>query len=188
MQQQKVSKQQNFLSGAIVLVVANAIVKVIGALFKIPINNLIGADGMGIFSVAYNLYTALFVLSTAGLPVAVSKMVAEAKALGKWNEIHRIVKMAAAIFVTVGAVGSLILYFGDSWLVGVVGNSMAYYAVKAIAPAIFFVAISSVFRGYYQGLSNMYPTAFSQVIEAVCKLGFGFVLVIVLVKAGMDIQ
>ena len=188
MQQQKVSKQQNFLSGAIVLVVANAIVKVIGALFKIPINNLIGADGMGIFSVAYNLYTALFVLSTAGLPVAVSKMVAEAKALGKWNEIHRIVKMAAAIFVTVGAIGSLILYFGDSWLVGVVGNSMAYYAVKAIAPAIFFVAISSVFRGYYQGLSNMYPTAFSQVIEAVCKLGFGFVLVIVLVKAGMDIQ
>ena len=146
MQENKESKQQNFLSGAIVLLVANALVKVIGALFKIPLNNMIGADGMGIFSVAYNLYTALFVLSTAGLPVAVSKMVAEAKALNKWDEIHRIVNMAAGIFVTIGAIGSMILYFGDAWLVGIVGNSMAYYAVKAIAPAIFFVAISSVFR------------------------------------------
>lgn len=186
--QENRDKQQNFLSGAIVLVVANALVKVIGALFKIPLTNMIGAEGMGIFSVAYNLYTALFVLSTAGLPVAVSKMVAEAKALEKWDEIHRIVRVAAIIFVTVGAAGTIVLYFGDAWLVGIVKNSMAYYAVKAIAPSIFFVAISSVFRGFYQGLSNMYPTAFSQLIEAVCKLVFGYVLVIIMMKAGMDIQ
>lgn len=182
------SKKQTFLQGAMVLIFANAVVKVIGAIFKIPLTNLIGDDGMGLFTVAYNLYTFMFVLSTAGLPVAVSKMVAEANALGRPKEVRRIVEIAFITFVTIGAVASLIMFFGAGAFVNFIKNDMAYKAVLAISPAVFFVAISSTFRGYYQGMSNMYPTAISQVIESVFKLVAGFGLAYIAIRANLGLE
>ncbi len=182
------NKQNNFLMGAFVLVVANALVKVIGAVFKIPLTNLFGKEGMGIFTVAYNIYTALFIISTAGLPVAISKMVAEASALGRKNEVRKILSVAFRVFAIVGAAASLIMFFGAHVFTGIVKNSMAYYAVLAISPALLFTAIMSTIRGYYQGLSNMVPTALSQVIEALCKLIFGYGLAAFLLKAGYSIE
>jgi len=181
-------KKQSFLQGALVLVIANALIKVIGAIFKIPLDNLIGADGMGLFLVAYYLYNMMFVLSTAGLPVAVSRMVAESNALGKGNEVKKIVRVAMTMFLTIGAVCSVAMFFGANLYVESVQNSRAFYSVLAISPAVFFVAIMSVYRGYYQGISNMYPTAISQVIEALSKLLLGYTFAYVLLKMGYGVE
>ena len=180
-------KKQSFLQGALVLVIANALIKVIGAIFKIPLDNLIGADGMGLFLVAYYLYNMMFVLSTAGLPVAVSRMVAEANALGKYTEVKRIFRVALILFMIIGAIGTGVMVIFAQPLVNMIGNSRAYYPVLAIAPSIFFVTIVSAIRGYFQGLSNMVPTAVSQVIEAACKLGIGYCAALWAIRSGMDL-
>ncbi len=181
-------KKQSFLQGALVLVIANALVKVIGAIFKIPLDNLIGADGMGLFLVAYYLYNMMFVLSTAGLPVAVSRMVAESNALGKGAEVKKIVRVALGMFLTIGAACSIAMFIGARFYVESVQNTRAFYSVLAIAPAVFFVAIMSVYRGYYQGISNMYPTAISQVIEALSKLLLGYTFAYLLLKSGYGVE
>lgn len=167
-------ENKTYLRGALILIISNAIVKIIGAIFKIPLTNLIGKEGLGYFSVAYNIYSALFVLSTAGLPVALSKMIAEADALGRVIEVRKIVRVAFSTFAVVGAAASGVMFFGARQITMFIGNASAYPAVLAIAPALFFVSVTSTIRGYYQGLSNMAPTAVSQIIEALCKLVVGF--------------
>lgn len=167
---------------------ASIIVKVIGALFSIPLTNLYGAEGTGIFNVAYYIYTAMFIISTAGLPVAVSKMVAEAKALGRIKEARRIGKVALIAFTVIGLFFTLVMIFGVDLFMDLAKNSMAREAVLAVAPTIFFICIVSAIRGYYQGLSNMIPTAFSQVIEALGKLIFGLGLAYYLMNRGFGIE
>ncbi len=182
------SRKQTFLQGALILIATNAVVKLIGAVFKIPLDNLIGADGMGLFSVAYNLYSAMFVLSTAGLPVAVSRMVAHSNALGRVREVRKILFVSFGVFVGVGAVCSIGMFFGAGAFVRSIPNTRALYAVLAVSPAIFFVSLMSVFRGYYQGLSDMVPTAVSQVIEAVCKLILGYGFAYLALAAGYGVE
>lgn len=179
-------KKQNFIEGAMILVVASALVKIIGAFYKIPLKNIVGSEGMGLFSVAYQLYNVMLVVATVGLPVALSKMVAEAVTLGKMREVRRIVKVGAAVFVPIGAVCSVLLLAFAKPLAAAFGNGDAALAVVAIAPSVLLVAVISVFRGYYQGLSNMVPTAVSQVIEALCKLGIGLVLATLALRRGMS--
>lgn len=181
------SGKQSFLHGTVILAGATAIVKIIGAIYKIPIGNLLGGDGYAHFMVAYNVYSVLLVLSTAGLPVAVSKMVAEANARGKAREIRSIFKIAMAVFLVVGLLSALGIFISADFITADIMNSPdSVYAVRVIAPACLFVAIMSVFRGYYQGLSNMYPTAISQIIEAMSKLVIGYGLAWWLAKNGYD--
>ncbi|MGE4549531.1 MAG: oligosaccharide flippase family protein [Intestinibacillus sp.] len=181
-------KKQNFVEGAFILLLANLLVKVIGALFQIPLKNMIGSDGFpafGLFSMSYRIYMAMLVVSTVGLPAALSKMVAEATTLGREHEVRRIVKVAACVFVPVGAVCSLLLYFGAGTLAGLIQSPDATLAVQAIAPSVLMVAILSVFRGYYQGKSNMVPTAVSQVIESLGKLFVGLGLAFMGMRHGL---
>ena len=105
-------KQQSFVKGAAVLIAANLVVKVIGAVFRIPLDQLLGKSGMGLFNVAYVLYTTMLVISTAGLPVAVSKLVSESASLGRVQESRRIAWTAGIVFAAVGAVFSAVLYWG----------------------------------------------------------------------------
>lgn len=170
--QERVKK--SFVQGAAVLIAANVAVKVIGAVFRIPLDQLLGKSGMGLFNVAYVLYTTMLVISTAGLPVAVSKMVAEAVSLGRARETRRIAVAAGLVFPAVGALFSAILFFGAEQLSALVGNPSARLAVMAIAPSVFCVALISVIRGYFQGLNDMKPTAVSQLIEALGKLLLGY--------------
>ncbi len=179
-------KKQNFLVGAAILTAAGIIVKVIGALFKIPVGKILGAEGNAIFNNAYNIFSFAYVLSTAGLPVAVSKMVSEANVMGRNAEIKRIVRIAAATFLTIGAIGMFALIFGHKLFANLIGNPDAAIAVLAIAPTLFFVALISIFRGYYQGMSNMVPTAISQIIEASGKLIFGVAFSLYLKSRGYD--
>lgn len=182
-------KKQNFVQGAFILLLANLLVKIIGALFQIPLKNMIGSDGFpafGLFSMAYRIYTAMLIVSTVGLPAALSKMVAEATTLGREHEVRRIVKVAACVFVPVGALCSLLLYAGADTLAALIHAPDAAYAVMAVAPSVLMVSILSVFRGYYQGKSNMAPTAASQVIEALGKLCIGLGLAYLGMQRGLD--
>ena len=179
-------KKQNFVEGAFVLLVASLLVKLIGAFFQIPLKNLIGKEAMGLFSMAYRIYTAMLVVSTVGLPAALSKMVSEATALGREREVRRIVRVATAVFVPVGAVCSIAMFVFAQQLAGAISAPDAAFAVAAVAPSVLMVAILSVFRGYYQGRANMMPTALSQVIEALGKLCVGLGLAVLAMDRGFS--
>ncbi len=178
--------KQTLLKGAIILVAANLLVKVISALFKLPIITLIGSDGYGLFNNAYSIYSMLFVVATAGFPVAVSKMVSEAMVLGKLHEADRIFKTALVFMLGIGVISSLILYFGAEQLALFInrGSSRASLSIMAISPAIVCIALVCAFRGYFQGRQNMYPTAVSEVVEAVGKLVVGYFLAYYFIQSG----
>lgn len=178
-------KKQTYLEGAATLVFANLLVKVIGAFFKIPLANILKEEGMALFSTAYNFYTVLFVIATAGLPVAVSKMVSESLAKRNNKEVDRIFKAAVSLLSILGVIGALILFIGAKAFSGAAGSSGSYLGIIAIAPAVFFVSVLSAFRGYFQGMSNMVPTAISEVIEALGKLLIGLVLAYFLMPTGV---
>lgn len=174
MSKEKAAKSQSLLNGAFVLVVATVLVKVIGALFKIPLSMLIGEVGRGYFNTAYEIYTPLYSISMAGLPIAVSRMVAKERSLGHFRDVRLIRRVATRLFLITGAVGTvLMLLVAYPYTKYVVGYTENIWCVLAIAPSIFFCCCMSTFRGYYEGMQNMMPTAISQVIEAVSKLGIG---------------
>ena len=170
------SKKQSFFGGAAVLAIGIAIVKVIGAVFAIPLFNILGDAGAADFNNAYNIYSALLVISTAGLPVALSKMVSEANTLRREHEALRIFRVSFAAFLTLGAVSFLIMWFGNEWCAGLLHNPNAAYGIRVLAPAVVCVGCLAAFRGYAQGSFRMTPTAVGQVMEALCKLFIGLAL------------
>lgn len=179
------SNKKSFIKSAFILMVAAAAVKIIGALYKIPLSNLLGAEGMGIFSIAYNIYSILFVLSTAALPVAISKIISSSISSSKHSPEH-ILNTCLKFFGSFSFICMILLiYFAKNVSMG---NANAILSIICIAPALFFISIISIFRGYYQGLSNMYPTAISQVIEALFKLIIGFSLAFYLLPRGINIS
>ena len=167
------NKKQTFMQGAMILVAGTLIAKLISAAFKIPLQHYIGNTCMGIFNSAYQYYTIMFVIATAGVPVALSKLVSEANALGRGHEVKRIAKLAAVVFFSFGALCSVGLFIGADLIARLSNNPMAIEAIRAISPAVFFVSVVAVVRGYFQGMSNMIPTALSQIIEAVGKVVLG---------------
>lgn len=171
----KTVKKQNVLNGAMVLVVATALVKVIGAVYKIPLTSIIGSLGRGYFASAYNIYTPIYAISMAGLPVAVSAIVSKNAALGKYRDVKQVLKITFPLFLGLGLVGTAALMLAAPTYVNSVHSPLAIFSVFAIAPSILFCCIMSTYRGYYEGLNNMYPTAISQVIESLGKLVFGLV-------------
>ena len=172
----KTQKKQNVLGGAMVLVIATALVKIIGAVYKIPLTGVIGSLGRGYFASAYNIYTPIYAISMAGLPVAVSTIVSRNVALGKYKDVKQVMKVTFPLFLALGIVGTSVLLLASKPYVASVGSPLALYSVLMIAPSILFCCVMSTFRGYYEGLRNMYPTAISQVIESLGKLIFGLTL------------
>ncbi len=173
--------QKNFLSGALILTLANAVAKVIGAIYKIPLNNMLGTVGTNYYNDGYQIYALLFVLSTAGIPVAIAKMVSEAVATGRANEPKKILKNSLWVFGILGAVlATLLMVFVQPISALLRSGETVNYCIAMVAPAIFFVAISSVIKGFFQGHKDMVPSAWFQVIEASFKL-VGLVIVIVMV-------
>jgi stage V sporulation protein B len=169
-------RRHNFLTGAAVLASGVAIVKIIGFLGKVPLINILGGSGYGHYNVAYSIYNFMLIISTAGLPVAISKLVAEANARGRTREIKTIVRTAMSIFLLVGVTLSAGAFLFAEQLAGMMKSPDSVYTIRAIAPAIFFMTVMSSLRGYYQGLSNMYPTSISQIIEALGKVILGLAI------------
>ena len=168
--------QKNFLSGALILTVANLLVKIIGAFYKIPLANLIDTVGMNYYNDAYQIYALLFVLSTAGVPVAIAKMVSESVAHNRLTEPKKILKVSTGLFAFIGLIlAGLMVVFVEP-LSRLLANDTTNHCITMIAPAIFLVAVSSTVKGYFQGYKCMTPTAVFQVIEAAFKLaGLGIV-------------
>ena len=177
-------QKSTFFGGAAILAVGIAIVKLIGALYKIPLGNILDDEGFGHFNNAYVIYNLLLMVSTAGLPVALSKSISEASTLGRRNQVHRIFNVALVTFFVLGTISFAVMFALAQPLADLQGDGAAVQAVRAIAPACFFVCVLSTFRGYAQGHGNMVPTAVSQIIEALGKLVIGLALSWVLVRAG----
>lgn len=173
MSQSSQEKQGSFFGGAAVLAAGIAIVKLLGAFFKIPIGNILGDEGFGHFNNAYVIYNLLLMISTAGLPLALSKSIAEADALGRPNQVKRTFNVAMVSFLVLGVVTMVVMFVFAKPLATLQGDSLAALGVQALAPACFFVCVISAFRGYAQGHSNMVPTSVSQVIEAAVKVAVG---------------
>lgn len=169
----KKNGKQSFLHGALILAAATMVVKLIGALFKIPLTILIGGEGMGYFTTAYGLYNPIVALAVAGLPVAVSKVVAQNAAAGRFRDVRRIFSLSKLFLTAAGLVGLVVMLLGSGLFVRLSGNPGALWSVIAIAPALFFSCIMAAYRGYYEGLRNMVPTGASQVLEALVKLVLG---------------
>ena len=163
-------KKQSFFGGAAVLAVGVVIVKIIGALFKIPLANILSETGNADFNNAYNIYAVLLTISTAGLPVALSKMISEAKTLGRERQARRVLKVSFAAFLTLGVLSFVIMWFGNEKCAALLNNPNAAYGIKALAPGVVCVGCLAAFRGFAQGSFRMTPTAVSQLIEAVRQL------------------
>lgn len=166
-------RKNGFMKGAAILSASTLLVKVLGLFFSIPLANFISPEGMSYFYGAYDIFTVFLMLSTAGLPIAVSRMVSTAYAMGRRKEADQIFSVAFWLFFGVGTLGCLVMLFGSQQIAQVMGKPGAARTIVALAPTAFFIAIMSALRGYFQGRSNMVPTATSQVIEAVVKVIIG---------------
>lgn len=178
------AKKQGFLQGAAILTLGTILVKVIGALYKIPMNRIIGTEGFGHFNVAYSIFTVLLTISTAGLPIAVSRMVSQANTLGNRAQVQQVFHTSLKLFLSIGAVCSAAMLIFAPQLAVWMEDPDAVYAIAVLAPAVLFLCIISAFRGYFQGQQYMTPTAVSQVIEAICKLVIGLGAVYVVLSLG----
>lgn len=176
-----------FLQGAFVLTISTALVKIAGLLFTFPLAKMLGDLGMGYFYGAYEIYNLLAVLASAGLPVAVSRMISEALEKGKPDEADRIYKVSATMFSIIGALIAGVMFIFAGPIAETMGNSGAALSIRVLSITAFLSFIMSPLRGYFQGHSIMTPTAVSQVIEAVCKLVFGFSLAYVLTKTELSL-
>ena len=166
------------------LTASTVIIKILGAVFKIPLSNIIGKSAMGDFGVAYNIYALLLTLSTAGLPVALSRMVSAADALGRHNQVKRTFRVARAAFFVLGLTSTLVMLLFSRYLADFMGSVEAEASISVLAPALLFVCLMSAYRGYTQGLGDMVPTSVSQIIETLCKVVFGLSAAWLLIRRG----
>ncbi|MBQ6885385.1 MAG: polysaccharide biosynthesis protein [Clostridia bacterium] len=179
--QENKRKQQSFEYGAIILLCSTLLVKVIGACFKIPLSIILGDLGYGYFSSAYDLFLPIYALAMAGLPIAISRVVAENMANGRYLDVKKSLKITSRIFVVTGCTAAIIMFLLIKPFVSLTdATGKTVYSIYAIVPSLLFCCVMSTYRGYFEGLRNMYPTAISDVIEALGKLilGLGFSYVI----------
>ncbi|MBQ2735350.1 MAG: oligosaccharide flippase family protein, partial [Clostridia bacterium] len=178
--------KKTFFSGVLLLSVSTVLVKIVGLIYKIPMLTYLGSEGMGYFNSAYEIYALFCVISTAGLPLALSVLISDALARGEASAAQRIYRASMRIFVLVGVLGSgVMLLFAQSFC-QMIQSERAYACILSIAPTVFLVCVSSALRGYFQGYQRMLPTAISQLLESVGKLVFGLLLARYALHRGYD--
>ncbi len=182
----KRGENRDFLSGVMILSVSAIVVKIIGLIYKIPMLRLLGSEGMGYFNSAYEIYALFCTVSTAGLPVAMSVMISRCR--GREGAEERIFKVSLRLFLALGAVGTLLMLTLAYPLALFLGGGKCLFSILAISPTVFFICATSAYRGYYQGLGQMLPTALSQVIEAAGKLLLGILFASVALGGGYSTE
>lgn len=179
-------KGQNYMHGAAILAVGVVIMKILGFIYKIPLGNILGDEGFSMFTSAYNIYYVFFTLATAGLPVALSRLVAEADANGRDKQEEKTFRVALLTFFVIGTVFALILYLFPNWLAdNYLENPDAAPSIRAMAPSILLVCLVSAYRGYCQGNGNMLPTTVDEVLEVLFKVISGLILAAVIMNMGL---
>lgn len=172
--------KQSFLHGSLILIIATALVKIIGAIYKIPLYNILDNTGVGYYTTVYDLYTPMYTIAMAGLPIAISRIVAECVSLERFKDAKTTFKVAKRAMLVTGGFGFALMCLLAYPYALYKGTLEILPCVLMIAPCLLFCCIMSAYRGYYEGLHNMTPTAISEVLEALGKLVFGLVLAILL--------
>lgn len=176
------------MSGAIVLMISNAVSKILGAVFKIPLTYIVHEEGMAIYNTAFTVYIMFLSIIISGMPFAVQKLTAGAYALGDSKRAVRIVALSTYVLAGVGIIGSAAMWFGAEFLALAMKEERAVWAIRAVAPSVFFVACGTAVKSGFQGNSDMIPTAVSQVIEALIKLCAGYLLAYAFISYGTQIS
>ncbi len=185
-------RKDSFLRGAFILMVGSLVSRVLGAVYRFILPWLMGggdegAYGMALFALPYSIYSIALVLSSMGIPLAISKLVSAALADNSPQEARRVFRVSVGLLFFLGAAFSVVLYFASPYFAHRVWqNPDAYYSMVALAPAVAFVSVMSALRGLFQGLQNMTPHAASQIIEQIVRVGTMFALVAVLVPYGLE--
>lgn len=167
---------QKLMKGALILAVAGIMSKIFGAIFRIPLTNWIGAEGMSYYGLAYNVYSFFLIIATAGLPVAISRMVAARTALGDHKNAHKTYRVSLILMFLIGLISFLICFFGAEFIAESIGNKGAALSMKAISPVLLLSPVVASFRGYFQGKQAMNPTAISEITEQFFRVVTGLSL------------
>ncbi|MCC8027422.1 MAG: polysaccharide biosynthesis protein [Clostridium sp.] len=146
---------------------AGILVRIIGMLYRMPLNDIIGKQGNGYYTSAFNVYNILLILSSYSMPVAVSKMISTRMAKGEYRNCSRILKAALIYATIVGAAAALVLWFGADLFAELIKMPLSRFALKTLAPTVWIMAYLGVLRGYFQGTGSMVPTAVSQILEQI---------------------
>ena len=164
---------QSFAKGALIMTICMVIVKIMGAFFKIPLAKILGGEGMGYFNSAYSLYNPIYAFATAGLPIAIARMVSGDVARKRFKDVKKIHKISIPMFILTGTLGMLIMLVGSFMYARITKAPGVLYSIFMLAPTVLFSSIISIYKGYYEGLSNKAQTAKSEIVEAVGKDVFG---------------
>ena len=185
-QGKKKNKAANFVIQGSILAMAGILVRIIGMLYRMPLNDIIGKQGNGYYTSAYNVYNILLILSSYSMPVAISKMISARLAKGEYENCRRILKAGLLYATVTGGLAAIILWFGSDFFAGLIKTPYSSYALKTLAPTIWIMAYLGVLRGYFQGHGTMIPTAISQILEQVINAIISVVAASVLFKVGLD--
>ena len=158
--------KQSYILGAIIISAGGFISKILGAIYRIPLTNVLGGEGMGIYQMVYPLYCILLTVSASGIPTGIARLISSGKGTGAE-------KLAFRIYGAVGVIGTLLMFMLSEPLAALQGEPAVALCCKMLSPAVFFVSILSIVRGYFQGRGNMLPTAITEVAEQVIKVAFG---------------
>ncbi|MGI6163719.1 MAG: putative polysaccharide biosynthesis protein [Bacillota bacterium] len=181
------NKDNRFLKGAFTLAIAGLMVKIIGAVYRIPLYSILGSEGMGLFQYAYPIYAIMLTVSSAGLNVAISKAVAERWVLKKYGAAREVFRVSIILMAVLGLAGTLLLYSMSGWIAGnMAKDPRARLSIAAISPALFLAAVLSALRGWFQGIEEMEAPAVSQVLEQIGRLLTMYVLARMLLPKGIE--
>ncbi len=169
--------KKGILSGAIILGAGAFVAKLLGALYRVPLTNLIGGYGLGLYQMVFPVYGALLDFSGAGAPNAVSKIVSSFPKEDRKINAEKVLFVSKRLFSILGLIASLVMATFSGIIARAQGDESAFYAYLTLAPAVFFVCLISCYRGYFQGFMNMTPTAVSQIVEQVVKITLGLIFV-----------
>lgn len=160
-------KTANFVVQGSILAMAGILVRIIGMLYRMPLNDIIGKQGNGYYTSAFNVYNILLILSSYSMPVAVSKMISSRIARGEYKNSSRILKAALIYATVVGGAAAMVLWFGADMFAALIKMPSSRYALKTLVPTVWIMAYLGVLRGYFQGTGTMVPTAISQILEQI---------------------
>lgn len=180
-------EDKSFLKASLILIIANVISKILGALFKIPLTYILKEEGMAIYTTASTIYSMFLTLVISGIPLAASRLVSQDMALGKPADAFRTTRLSKWLLLSVGFLSSIILYFFAKPLAYAMKDPAAEFSIKIISPAIFFVAWGTAYKSYFQGSKNLIPTAVIQVVESLFRLAIGYILAVLFINHHVSI-
>ena len=175
-------KNQYLVQGSI-LAIASIITRIIGMLYKIPMTNMIGSEGMAYYGTAYEIYSIVLILSSLSIPLALSKLLSAREQMKEYRTSGRIFRLTMMLACVTGGVASLIIWFGAGYFAELTGYPSAKYPLRVLAPTIFVVAVLGVLRGFFQGRKTMVPTAVSQIIEQIVNAVISILAAYLLMKS-----